>query len=257
MSRMPGAQWFPHSIGNRARRSKGRAVVLHVAVSEAQNLQPGPNADWHFYVAKDGVIYQYIDTDYQAWATAGGNGSVIAVETQGGVTNPDSEPWTDAQVHSLAAICRWAHDDEGVPLTAMPDSRPASRGVGYHKLGVKPWVVSGGEVWSSSAGKVCPGAAKIAQVPQIIALASSQEDDMTPEQDNLLRDIQARLRGDTSRPYDMLQSIQAIADRVEAIAARVEQRLITDPGDDHDRLRDVWGEIEAIRGDLAKLTPRT
>jgi NADH:ubiquinone oxidoreductase subunit len=90
MSRMPGAQWFPHSIGNRARRSKGRAVVLHVAVSEAQNLQPGPNADWHFYVAKDGAIYQYIDTDYQAWATAGGNGSVIAVETQGGVTNPDA-----------------------------------------------------------------------------------------------------------------------------------------------------------------------
>lgn len=206
MSRMPGAQWFPKNIGNRARRSKGRAVVLHVAVSEAQNLQPGPDADWHFYVAKNGAIYQYIDTDFQSWATAGGNGSVIAVETQGGVTNPDGEPWTDAQVHSLAAICRWAHGDEGIPLSLMPDSRPGSRGIGYHRLGVKPWVVSGGEVWSSSAGKVCPGAAKIAQVPQIIALAQ-EDDDMTPEQDALLRDIQFRVRG-THPAMDSLQVIQ-------------------------------------------------
>jgi hypothetical protein len=137
----------------------------------------------------------------------------------------------------------------------MPDSRPASRGVGYHKLGVKPWVVSGGELWSSSAGKVCPGAAKIAQVPNIIALA--QEDDEMSQYSDQLDRIEARLRGDLSRPYDMLQSIQAIANRVETIAGRIEQRLITDPSDDHDRLRDIWGEIEAIRSDLAKLTPPT
>jgi hypothetical protein len=71
---------------------------------------------------------------------------------------------------------------------------------------------------------------------------------MTPEQDALLRDIDARLRGDTARPYDMLQSIQAIVDRIE-------QRLITDPGKGSDRLRDIWGELEAIKALLKPVAP--
>ena len=92
MSRMPGAIWTPKNVAGRSARRKGRGVCFHVAVSDAQNLMPGPDADWHFYVAKDGRIYQYIDTDLQAWATRDGNGSLIAVETQGGVTDAQGEP---------------------------------------------------------------------------------------------------------------------------------------------------------------------
>jgi hypothetical protein len=179
MARMPEAIWTPKAIGSRSRRSKGRGVVYHVAVSEAQNLMPGPDADWHFYVAKDGRIYQYIDTDFQAWASRDGNASMIAVETQGGVNDPQGERWTAAQVASLAGIARFAHTSEGVPLQLMQSSLPSERGLGWHRLGIDPWRVSGGELWSGARGKVCPGDAKIAQMPEVLRLAlNGAEDDM-------------------------------------------------------------------------------
>ena len=177
MARMPGATWQPKSVSGRSLRRKGRGVCYHVAVSEAQSLMPGSGADWHFYVAKDGRIYQYIDTDLQAWANGAGNASMISVETQGGVVNPQGEPWTRAQVASLARIARWAHDTEGVPLRLMRSSRPEERGLGWHRLGCDPWRVSGGELWSSAAGKICPGDAKIAQMPEVLRLAQGDEEE--------------------------------------------------------------------------------
>lgn len=173
MARMPGTIWKPIPKSRTARR-KGRGICLHVAVSEAASLHgffSASTSDSHFYVRRDGTIEQYVDTDLVAYANAAGNSSLISVETQGGVTNANSEPWTAQQIDALARLCRWAADTDGFPLEAMLDSRPASRGVGYHRLGCKPWVVSGGELWSSAAGKICPGAGKIAQIPQIITLA--------------------------------------------------------------------------------------
>lgn len=182
MARMPGAIWKPISKSRAARR-KGRGICLHVAVSEAASLHgyfSGATSDSHFYVRKDGTIEQYVDTDLVAYANAAGNSSLISVETQGGVTNADREPWTPAQVAALARIVRWSADIDGFPLQPMPDSRPASRGVGYHKLGCRPWVVSGGELWSSATGKICPGAGKIAQIPQVIAQAKNLNTKATP-----------------------------------------------------------------------------
>lgn len=179
---MPGAVWRPITIpgGNPGARTKGRAVVLHVAASEATSLfgffNNNPNANSHFYVNRAGVIEQYVDTDLQAWASMAANKNTISVETQGGVTNADAEPWNDAQVAALGRICAWAHATEGTPLVPMTNSLPTSRGIGYHRLGVKPWVVAGGETWSSSTGKLCPGAAKIAQIPAVIAAALSGGD---------------------------------------------------------------------------------
>ena len=71
----------------------------------------------------------------------------------------------------MAECIAWLHKVEGVPLVAMPNSRPSSVGIGYHKLGVDPYRVSGGEKWSSAYGKVCPGAGKIKQIPTIISKA--------------------------------------------------------------------------------------
>lgn len=190
---MPGAVWRPIPISpDRPRRRKGRGVCLHVAVSEAPSLFgffSTSTSDSHFYVNKAGVIEQYVDTDLVAYANADGNASLISVETQGGVTSPDTEPWTDAQLDGLAAICRWARDVEGVPLQVMPDSRPTSRGIGWHRLGVRPYVVSGGEVWSSSYGKTCPGTRKISQVPEVVRRASPAPppDPTPPPEDDDMR----------------------------------------------------------------------
>jgi hypothetical protein len=184
----PGAKWVPiPGQEKRAARRKGRGVGYHVAVyvgPSIEKIDESTGNDSHLYVRFDGSVEQNVDLDLISYAGVDGNSSMIWVETEGGA-NPatvETEPWTPAQVATLARILRWAHDTEGVPLQLMPDSRPASRGAGWHKQGVDPWRVTGGEVWSTHYGKVCPGAAKIAQVPQIVALAQNPdqptEDDM-------------------------------------------------------------------------------
>jgi len=153
-------------------------VVLHVAVSESAYPSYAPGTVAHFYVRKDGTICQQIDTRYRAGTAYMGNRRLIGVETQGGLRSPNSEPWTDAQLDALARLCAWAHATHGIPLTAMPNSLPTSRGIGPHRLGidgnfshVHPGRVAGGEVWSRSLGKICPGDVKIAQIPEIITRA--------------------------------------------------------------------------------------
>lgn len=182
--------WFPGAIRkvvarHRTPMARHRGVCNHIAVSEAPSLfgyfnQPGSPTS-HFYVRRSGVVEQYVDTQFRAPAQLEGNATMISIETQGGVRNVDSEPWTEDQVVTLARIAAWANRIHGIPLVRMPDSRPASTGIGYHRLGVNPWRVSGGETWSQSYGKICPGAGKIAQIPRIIALArqGGEEDDGT------------------------------------------------------------------------------
>ena len=167
MSRFPGANWVP-SPYHGATRQRGRAFVLHVAVANVEALAPRSNASWHFYVAKNGKITQYIDTDHISWATGDGNPTVVSAETEGGVVNANIEEWTGSQIESLAQIFAWLHKDEGIPLRLMSDSRRESRGLGYHRLGIDPWRVSGGELWSSAKGKICPGEGKIKQMTKIL-----------------------------------------------------------------------------------------
>lgn len=173
---VPGVLWRPIDVGNRAARRKGRGLVCHVAVSNSLNLVPGPlasrAADWHFYLPKDGPAIQYIDLDKQCWSTAAANPTMPAFESQGGVVNADGEPWTENQMNWAARIYRHLHDTEGAPYQLMPNSLAGSRGLGYHRLGIDPWRVAGGEVWSSSRGKICPGSAKIAQLGEILRRAS-------------------------------------------------------------------------------------
>lgn len=186
--------WYPGAIRKVVTRhttlmARYRGVCNHVAVSEAASLfgyfdQVG-NPTSHFYVRKDGVTEQYVNTLYRAPAQLEGNPSMISVETQGGVTDVDHEPWTAAQVERLASIASWCHTVHGIPLVRMADSLPATVGIGYHRLGVDPYRVDGGELWSKSYGKICPGGGKIAQIPGIITRAKSLalEDDMPTAQE--------------------------------------------------------------------------
>lgn len=171
--------WYPKGLRKEITKfrkplNSPRAVILHVAVSEASSLYgyfSGATSGSHFYVRKDGVVEQYVDTRFQAPANGEANASAISIETQGGVTNAQREPWTEAQVFALADIVRWASEVHGIPLRTMASSLKSERGVGWHRLGVDPYRVRGGELWSSAYGKICPGDAKIGQVSRIVALA--------------------------------------------------------------------------------------
>src|SRR5690606_35036091 len=95
---------------------------------------------------------------------------------------------TAAQVEANAKILAWAHKTHGIPLQLAPNSRPGSRGLGYHRQGIDGnWSgyryggrVSGGEVWTTSRGKVCPGDRRIDQLPQILARAKQIVSGSTP-----------------------------------------------------------------------------
>lgn len=168
---IPGAVHRLIDTSGRAARKKGRAVVAHVAVSNSKTLPPSGGNDWHAYLPKAGGIIQYVDLDVRSYATLNGNGSVIAWESEGGVGEDVNGPWTDGQMEAGAFLLAYANETEGTPLEVMPDSRPGSRGMGYHRLGVDPFRVAGGELWSSARGKVCPGPTRIGQIPAMVARA--------------------------------------------------------------------------------------
>ncbi len=184
-----------------------RGACLHIAVSNGASLfnyfnQPG-NPTSHFYVRStgntDGMsdFEQYVDTKYQAPANLQGNPTLISLETQGGVGDDLDRPWPATMAKRIAWILAECHRLDGIPLHLMPNSLPASTGVGYHRLGVDPWRVDGGELWSTAYGKVCPGNARIAQVPSIIMRAqqiAGGELDMAIA-DDILRELRA-LQGD-------------------------------------------------------------
>ncbi len=162
-------------------RTRQRGFCLHIAVSNGASLfnqfnTPG-EATSHFYVRKTGNTKgmadyeQYVDTKFRAPANLEGNPTLISLETQGGVGKDLDAGWTATQRERIAWILAQCNKIHGTPLHAMPNSLPGSTGVGYHRQGVDPYRVYGGEHWSTSYGKVCPGTARMAQIPSIIARA--------------------------------------------------------------------------------------
>lgn len=219
MSRMPGATWKPLAAdwNSQPRMSAHDIFCIHTMVGGLDGtdslfrVNNGPGYDGtesHFGVGGDGTKVQWQDIRYQADANYLGNGRVISSENADhgpqfpAWTGSDVPPLTPAQIEANAQILAWvsspaAHADcpptwichrEGIPLVLIPDSKPGRRGVAPHRWGVPGYVVVGGELWSTSRGKACPGDRRIAQIPQIILRA---------------RDIAA---GNTDSPFSLMES---------------------------------------------------
>lgn len=193
MAVMPGVEFRP-SPGGGPLMKRFDVICVHTIVG----LAPAPAA--HFSTTGDGHIFQHRDTRFQSAANANGNHRVIAIENAD--HGAEFEPWntkdghavpafTKAQCESIARIIAWVHDTHGIPIVPCPDSRPGSRGVGYHRQGIDGHFgdfafggrVSGGEVWTEHFGKVCPGDRRIRQLIDVIipgarALTGQQEEDI-------------------------------------------------------------------------------
>lgn len=182
MARMPGAEWVGPYHDN--------GLMAHYDILCPHTIGGGsaPEHAAHFSVRGDGHIYQSRDTAYKSAANFNGNSRVIAIENADrdssfaawNVKDGHAVPsFTDAQIESNAKIAAWVYRTHGIPLVACPDSKPKSRGIGYHRQGIDGnWAgyayggrVPGGELWSKSTGKVCPGDRRISQIPKIIARA--------------------------------------------------------------------------------------
>lgn len=236
---IPGFIYKPISHAGRPKRRKGRGLVGHVAVSNAADLRPWNQNDWHAYLPKEGPGIQYVDLDYVAFTNKDGSYSLASFESQGGMgttAQVNAEPWNANQIRLAATFLRHLHDTEGVPLQVMPDSRPTSRGFGTHRLGIDPWRVSAGESWSSSRGKLCPGDRKHEQRFDIVRLAGGldPEDDMTDEQAKALTEILANARSTNAavgqlnvavrdRTGGLVTKVAAISGRLDALTEAVSQ----------------------------------
>ena len=151
----------------------------------------------HFYVREDGTVEQYIDTDRYSAADLDGNDATISIETWDGYTGRpgwEPPPWTAAQVNALVALCRWICATHNIPVRLAENSKvgSSSRGISWHRLGVDgafPRLPDpragrlqrgGGMHYSSAVGKVCPGDARIAQIPGIVAAIGAPAPSPTP-----------------------------------------------------------------------------
>lgn len=184
MARYNAAKWMPLSANLGGTLARHDAILLHTDAGNAKSLfgwfsNPKANASCHFFVRKDGGVEQYADTTRVTFTSREGSYRSIGVETQGF----GNEPWTDKQAEAIAQLLAWCHKTHGIPLRVMASSRAGEKGVGWHRLGIDgnfpamPNILAGrkqrggGQLWSGSRGKVCPGDDRIRQVPGIVARA--------------------------------------------------------------------------------------
>lgn len=148
------------------------AVCLHSAVTppgynlQAQWLAGGPNSvACHFYVRGDGTVEQYLDTAVKANAQYEGNDHCISIESEG--LDPDHTPWNADELLAIERLLNWCHTTHGIPLVRC--TSPFGPGVGWHSM----WTPPG--TWNHD-GHTCPGAARIAQIPSILAPAPTPQE---------------------------------------------------------------------------------
>jgi hypothetical protein len=184
MPRFPDAVWRPvdrYKPGGSSHvpMVKANRLIFHTAVSDGTSLFDLFNHDGnpiaHGYLREDGTCEQYADTDTRSSAVLEGNYDCITIESWDGggskFHGTDGPHFTDAQIESAAQIAAWCNKVHDIPLEHLDSSSPG-RGVGWHRLGIDgnfPGGIlhgrrPGGELWSTSGGKVCPDDSKIHDV---------------------------------------------------------------------------------------------
>jgi hypothetical protein len=193
MPQFPGAQWRPLALdwAKQPKMKRHDLIILHTMVGSLDGtdtyFRSGGygGVESHFGVGGEGRALQWQDTNYQAEANLAGNARAISIETEDRnlkyfpVWNSNDgsavPAWTDAQVDEIASIVAWCCTVHDIPCQLVHDSKPSTRGIAYHRLGVDgnfpDHRVPGGEAWSSAVGKVCPGNRRIAQMPKVVEKA--------------------------------------------------------------------------------------
>lgn len=216
----PGASYRPLGSQTQPRMSRYDIFCYHTMVGYLTSTDNmfhqngyggteshfGIGGKWGGDVAKgyDGTVFQWQDLAYTADANFQGNPRILSVETADNAPQSASNlaPWTSRQLDSLVTLTVWICRKYSIPPILVQDSRPGRRGLAYHRQGVEHsdgigshpgYLVSGGERWSTSVGKQCPGQARINQISAIIIprvqdiLNGDTETDMAINDDDIDR----------------------------------------------------------------------
>lgn len=206
----------------------------------------------------DGAAWQWRDTSEQADANRTANNFAVSIETADNAPRfaADILPWTGAQVDMLVRLGRWLRETHQIPPRVCRS--PVDAGFGWHGM----WdntsfeLADGTTPWTPSAGKECPGPARISQLRTVVLPAifadhhptTLLEDDVTETQAAQLKRIHDalflghaltatpldNLFGDTHRLHQAFivpgttnvdQTVELLFARVRAIAAAVPELL--------------------------------
>jgi hypothetical protein len=142
-------------------------LVLHVQEGNGSLFgwfsNPAARVSAHFWLAKDGTLEQYLDTDTEtAWAQAAGNPDYLSVETEGFV----GEALTPNQITKFAALLNWCGWMYAIPVVG-----PVPHGA----RGLTPHCNPDGSVDPTWGGHTCPGPVRLGQIPIILAVAHQPE----------------------------------------------------------------------------------
>jgi hypothetical protein len=185
MAWYPGARKLelqPESDSQPAIRPTQFIVHSIVAPWDEQRMyeywRDSTNLESHFGLDYDGSMGQYIGTETRADANYNANrrpdgSGAVSIETASNTSATD--PWTPEQTEALIKLGVWLHRAHGIPLRLCRAGDDP--GFGYHGM----WAD-----WSPG-GTACPGARRIEQFrehvfPQIVARATGQDDEMTPDE---------------------------------------------------------------------------
>ncbi len=179
-NRFPGAEFNLLGKQTESRMTSHDIICLHTMVgglagTEAFFQQDGfGGTESHFGVGARGETIQWQSLEFSADANLDGNHRVISIETADSGNPFDSwtgtnvPGWTPAQIEAIVDLTSWLCRRFDIPPRLIEDTKPGRRGIGYHRQGIsgafKDGIVAGGERWSESEGKVCPGDRRIRQL---------------------------------------------------------------------------------------------
>ena len=168
MARYPGARWEPITGHTNGPMRSYLGVVLHVNDAQSYDLHdffnnPANEVSSHFQVAKDGTVWQYIDTKNTSWCQKDGNWDYLSVESQGLA----GELATAAQITAIGGILAWCKATHGIPLQLA--EIPGQRGFGWHGMGA-----AHGYDWGHA---LCPGVRKNQRTAMLAAAHGTPPED--------------------------------------------------------------------------------
>lgn len=187
MSRYPAAVWKGspnYSPGGIA----PIGLILHVIVGRIEDADAvfqnaGNQTSAHFGVAKDGRVWQWVDTNNRAYAEVAGNSSYWSVETEGYPT----EALTEVQCQKIAELYNWLRTL--VPIPYQLANAPGEHGFGTHSMGGAAW-----------GGHQCPGDIRAGQRQHILDLAQGSQPPTQEEDDEMPYLLAYQRATSTDRP---------------------------------------------------------
>lgn len=118
--------------------SAQKGLVLHHAVANdslfSRFNDTSTQVSSTFWVSRQGLIEQYVDSNTVAWANGTGqaNATYCSVETEGCISPPYAEPMTAEMISALGALYREGHQRHGWP-NALANTA-GQQGFAYHRL---------------------------------------------------------------------------------------------------------------------------